>query len=455
MVAEAQNPRFEDWGAPMSLLPFVHPSGAYLPQETALVKPKSTADLKGDNSRSPGEQSPNQSASPGLSEPSDEDTKNVDCSFFVRTGTCAYGRKCKFNHPDNAAPPMLNIRGYPLRHGEAPCPHYVKRGWCAFGLSCKFNHPTDNPASEQMSDMKQMLESSSITSLPHHCDSDFLSHPASTSSVLGSCSARESLQGGLSALLSAPVPFQEMQYNDYSCLSTSSLQPGGCPPQPQSTTNICSSAATNTLSGQTSMNSVYGSSLTHGLNLAQLQGAGSFPNNSAGTSLYATNNMLDSGRNPSYMNLLAAESSLNSTDTYLLNSSLYGSSYKGTSLTSRDTSMHGSSQYGSSAGQSLMNANSGFTPGSLNGQGMSLHTSRDLLKPGGGLMDNVGSYNNPGAMPPRLNRHSAPAQQQLQQLQALQQQSSGSPMALLPGSYAIGNSQAALHVNAFVLHCYK
>lgn len=66
------------------------------------------------------------------------------CTFFVRTGTCAYGDRCKFKHPQDRPPPQLNSRGYPLRPGEPECAHYLKKGWCAFGQTCKFNHPEVN-----------------------------------------------------------------------------------------------------------------------------------------------------------------------------------------------------------------------------------------------------------------------------------------------------------------------
>ncbi|KAG2453551.1 hypothetical protein HYH02_001770 [Chlamydomonas schloesseri] len=63
------------------------------------------------------------------------------CTFFLRTGTCAYGDRCKFSHPADRPPPQLNSRGYPVRAEEPDCAHYLKKGWCAFGPTCKYNHP--------------------------------------------------------------------------------------------------------------------------------------------------------------------------------------------------------------------------------------------------------------------------------------------------------------------------
>jgi hypothetical protein len=38
------------------------------------------------------------------------------CTFYLRTGTCAYGDRCKFQHPKDRPPPALNSRGYPIRN---------------------------------------------------------------------------------------------------------------------------------------------------------------------------------------------------------------------------------------------------------------------------------------------------------------------------------------------------
>jgi hypothetical protein len=38
------------------------------------------------------------------------------CTFYLRTGTCAYGDRCKFEHPKDRPPPALNSRGYPIRN---------------------------------------------------------------------------------------------------------------------------------------------------------------------------------------------------------------------------------------------------------------------------------------------------------------------------------------------------
>ncbi|KAK2992012.1 hypothetical protein RJ640_014873 [Escallonia rubra] len=67
------------------------------------------------------------------------------CQYYMRTGMCKFGASCKYHHPrqggGSAVPVALNISGYPLRPGEKECSYYVKTGQCKFGVTCKFHHP--------------------------------------------------------------------------------------------------------------------------------------------------------------------------------------------------------------------------------------------------------------------------------------------------------------------------
>ncbi|OIW20815.1 hypothetical protein TanjilG_23198 [Lupinus angustifolius] len=67
------------------------------------------------------------------------------CQYYMRTGSCKYGPSCKYHHPKEgggtANPVSLNYYGYPLRPGEKECSYYVKTGQCKFGSTCKFHHP--------------------------------------------------------------------------------------------------------------------------------------------------------------------------------------------------------------------------------------------------------------------------------------------------------------------------
>ncbi|CAA0381545.1 unnamed protein product [Arabidopsis thaliana] len=69
------------------------------------------------------------------------------CQHFMRTGTCKFGASCKYHHPrqggggGSVAPVSLSYLGYPLRPGEKECSYYLRTGQCKFGLTCRFNHP--------------------------------------------------------------------------------------------------------------------------------------------------------------------------------------------------------------------------------------------------------------------------------------------------------------------------
>ncbi|XP_047308277.1 zinc finger CCCH domain-containing protein 32-like [Impatiens glandulifera] len=69
----------------------------------------------------------------------------TSCQFYLRTGFCKFGASCKFHHPKNGggftSNILLNSYGYPLRQGEQECLYYLRTGECKFGITCKFNHP--------------------------------------------------------------------------------------------------------------------------------------------------------------------------------------------------------------------------------------------------------------------------------------------------------------------------
>ncbi|KAH7836904.1 hypothetical protein Vadar_007234 [Vaccinium darrowii] len=67
------------------------------------------------------------------------------CQYYLRTGTCKFGASCKFHHPRDVGVSNINVQpnslGYPLRPGENECSYYLKTGQCKFGMTCKFHHP--------------------------------------------------------------------------------------------------------------------------------------------------------------------------------------------------------------------------------------------------------------------------------------------------------------------------
>ncbi|XP_075516314.1 zinc finger CCCH domain-containing protein 32-like [Primulina tabacum] len=67
------------------------------------------------------------------------------CQHYMQTGICKFGASCKYDHPkhriESSAAVPLNFYGYPLREGEKECAYYIKTGQCKFGITCKFHHP--------------------------------------------------------------------------------------------------------------------------------------------------------------------------------------------------------------------------------------------------------------------------------------------------------------------------
>ena len=74
-----------------------------------------------------------------------------DCSFFVSSGLCKFGEKCKYNHPPEKAaiPPTGMVNGkYPVRPNKPVCQYWSTTGDCKYGDECSFNHPPEkcNPS---------------------------------------------------------------------------------------------------------------------------------------------------------------------------------------------------------------------------------------------------------------------------------------------------------------------
>ncbi|AQK96654.1 Zinc finger CCCH domain-containing protein 37 [Zea mays] len=120
----------------------------------------------------------------------------VDCSFYMKTGSCKYGSICRFNHPDRPGPaadiafmvplvqatlpssapivpavveplPMI----YPQRPGETVCDFYMKTGSCKYSQKCKFHHPISRfaPHSKENGDPQQPA---TLASLPRREDAE-------------------------------------------------------------------------------------------------------------------------------------------------------------------------------------------------------------------------------------------------------------------------------------------
>ncbi|KAJ4910683.1 Zinc finger CCCH domain-containing protein 58 [Raphanus sativus] len=69
-----------------------------------------------------------------------------DCIYYLRTGVCGYGSRCRFHHPRNRAPVLGGLRTteageFPERMGQPVCQHFMRTGTCRFGATCKYHHP--------------------------------------------------------------------------------------------------------------------------------------------------------------------------------------------------------------------------------------------------------------------------------------------------------------------------
>ncbi|XP_058101057.1 zinc finger CCCH domain-containing protein 37-like isoform X2 [Magnolia sinica] len=78
----------------------------------------------------------------------------TECDFYMKTGECKFGERCKFHHPIDQSEPTpsmmkhtlqqnvkLTLAGLPRRVGAIICPFYMKTGTCKYGSTCRFDHP--------------------------------------------------------------------------------------------------------------------------------------------------------------------------------------------------------------------------------------------------------------------------------------------------------------------------
>eukprot|EP01018_Ginkgo_biloba_P014177 Gb_39550 [translate_table: standard] len=70
-----------------------------------------------------------------------------DCIYYMRTGLCGYGMRCRFNHPPKIKKATVNKGDLPERFGQPECQYYMKIGTCKFGATCKYHHPRDRVGS--------------------------------------------------------------------------------------------------------------------------------------------------------------------------------------------------------------------------------------------------------------------------------------------------------------------
>lgn len=111
-----------------------------------------------------------------------------DCVFYMRTRTCSFGANCKYDHPawvpaggipdwKEVSTTAAKTQTLPVREGEPDCAFYIKTGICKFGPKCKFNHPENKGA--VVSETKEN-ESANGNSKPTVADSTAKTVPSAT-----------------------------------------------------------------------------------------------------------------------------------------------------------------------------------------------------------------------------------------------------------------------------------
>ncbi|KAK6256331.1 hypothetical protein SCA6_017636 [Theobroma cacao] len=84
-----------------------------------------------------------------------EQTGQIECKYYLTSGGCKYGNACRYSHSKEKSrylekseipPPELNFLGLPIRMLEKECPYYMRTGSCAYGPNCRFNHPDPTTA---------------------------------------------------------------------------------------------------------------------------------------------------------------------------------------------------------------------------------------------------------------------------------------------------------------------
>ncbi|KAF6159991.1 hypothetical protein GIB67_033075 [Kingdonia uniflora] len=143
-----------------------------------------------------------------------------DCQYFLKTGTCRFGATCKYHHPrdrKDVGQVQLNILGLPLRQEEKPCPYYMRNGSCKFGSACKFHHP--QPVGSLLPVTAPMAYGSSGSTVgvppsvyffPHFHQGTMSS--VSSAGLLGSnniYTSKNELGSSMQAHLSSPTSFPE------------------------------------------------------------------------------------------------------------------------------------------------------------------------------------------------------------------------------------------------------
>ncbi|KAK7303133.1 hypothetical protein RJT34_14034 [Clitoria ternatea] len=160
------------------------------------------------------------------------------CQYYMRTRSCKYGASCKYHHPrqagGTATPVSLNYYGYPLRPGEKECSYYVKTGQCKFGATCKFHHPL--PAGVQIPAPSQIAPVSPLpVPVPSPLYPTAQPSPGPSSQQIGILVPRPPLlpgslvQGPYGPMVVSPTMVPISGWGPYQATATGAVLPSGTP----------------------------------------------------------------------------------------------------------------------------------------------------------------------------------------------------------------------------------
>ena len=97
------------------------------------------------------------------------------CLHFMSHGRCKFGEACRYDHPPGTTPSLgggpngefsstaderclpgntAATGGLPVIAGAADCPFFMKTGMCKYGAKCKYNHPLEKQSGTADSTVK-------------------------------------------------------------------------------------------------------------------------------------------------------------------------------------------------------------------------------------------------------------------------------------------------------------
>ncbi|KAJ1487166.1 hypothetical protein T484DRAFT_2258074 [Baffinella frigidus] len=96
------------------------------------------------------------------------------CQHFMSHGRCKFGETCRYDHPPGTTPThgvsengglttendrvlpgnQAMTGGLPVIAGVADCPFFMKTGMCKYGAKCKYNHPLEKQVGTSESTVK-------------------------------------------------------------------------------------------------------------------------------------------------------------------------------------------------------------------------------------------------------------------------------------------------------------